>query len=399
MFLISFLAWTDEYMILEKIIRDIRLGYRVSKKDIVKNVFSTNNSKKALLCYITSPYKNGQSRSHTNFLECATWAELLSENEFNVDVTDWMEQLPQDVYHQYSLIAGLGRPFRDSFFNEGAELRKHVFYGTMAYPLFSNALALDRVCDLRKSTGRFFLDSCRLVPESFQVSTRLSDRLIILGNDFTKNTYREALPKNDIVAINLFYHRVDATEALASANWAERKRNILWFGSGGLVHKGLDIAIECARRVPYLKLHVCGPLVEEKFSQTFLSNIPSNVQLHGFVDIDSQKFLEILSTCGAVLHPSLSEGQAGSVITVCGNGGLIPIITKQTGLDTNGLGFEFDYPSLAMALEKIEEYFGTCEYDLAERSRAIIKYFEKMHSYEMYRINLKRALSPFVASL
>ena len=46
------------------------------------------------------------------------------------------------------------------------------------------------------------------------------------------------------------------------------------------------------------------------------------------------KFEEILLSCSFAIFPSCSEGGCPSTLTVIGNGGLIPIITKETTIET-----------------------------------------------------------------
>jgi hypothetical protein len=51
----------------------------------------------------------------------------------------------------------------------------------------------------------------------------------------------------------------------------------------------------------------------------------------------SREFYKISDKCAFVILPSCSEGQAGSVVE-CMNQGLIPIVTEETRLDTEGFG-------------------------------------------------------------
>jgi hypothetical protein len=64
-----------------------------------------------------------------------------------------------------------------------------------------------------------------------------------------------------------------------------------------------------------------------------LFNLP-NVHVHGLIDIKSNLFVEILAKCNFVIYPSCSEGGSPSVLTVVGNGGLIPIISHETTIST-----------------------------------------------------------------
>jgi glycosyltransferase involved in cell wall biosynthesis len=123
--------------------------------------------------------------------------------------------------------------------------------------------------------------------------------------------------------------------------WPEKKdfaacRNrYLWFGSAGLVHKGLDLVLEAFAEMPECHLTVCGPIGKEKdFVAAYgkeLYQMP-NIRTVGWVDIASVEFMEILQSCVGIVYPSCSEGGGGSVIN-CMHGGLIPILSYESSVD------------------------------------------------------------------
>jgi hypothetical protein len=69
--------------------------------------------------------------------------------------------------------------------------------------------------------------------------------------------------------------------------------------------------------------------------------------VHGFVNIESDAFAGILSQCGILLNPSVSEGGAVSVLNVLGNGALMPVYSTGTGLDLSSVGIEVEDVSYA----------------------------------------------------
>lgn len=60
--------------------------------------------------------------------------------------------------------------------------------------------------------------------------------------------------------------------------------------------------------------------------------------MHGFVDIESEQYAHILSQCGILLNPSISEGGAVSVLNVLGNGALLPVYSEATGIALSEVG-------------------------------------------------------------
>ena len=65
-----------------------------------------------------------------------------------------------------------------------------------------------------------------------------------------------------------------------------------------------------------------------------------NIVMHGFVDIESAEFANVLEGCSILLNPSLSESGAVAVLNVLGNGALLPVYSKGTGLDLADTGIE-----------------------------------------------------------
>jgi len=66
------------------------LKYLKKMKDdfILENIFNTSYAKYALLSYIKTPFLNKNQHSHTNHIGAKTWAEILNEFGYNVDVVE-----------------------------------------------------------------------------------------------------------------------------------------------------------------------------------------------------------------------------------------------------------------------------------------------------------------------
>ena len=83
---------------------------------------------------------------------------------------------------------------------------------------------------------------------------------------------------------------------------------------------------------------------ETEFWKLYMPKIKAagNIIMHGFVDIRSREFANVLAECGLLLNPSLSESGAVAVLNVLGNGALLPIYSKGTGLDIADAGIEVE---------------------------------------------------------
>src|SRR5258708_20648663 len=157
----------------------------------------------------------------------------------------------------------------------------------------------------------------------------------VLGNQFTLDTVRYAhkpLYPVPIIPCGCY-------------GWPEGKdcdscRNrFLWFGSGGVVRKGLDLVLEAFAEMPDYHLTVCGPVhADEDFEQAYHEELydTPNIETIGWIDIDGPKFRDICMNSVAMIYPSSAEGQCGGVIT-CMHAGLIPVISYGSGVD----GYDF----------------------------------------------------------
>lgn len=78
-------------------------------------------------------------------------------------------------------------------------------------------------------------------------------------------------------------------------------------------------------------MYLCGREIEQECKKIGCVR-SENVVDCGFVEIESQKFLELVSECTFILLPSCSEGMSTALLTGMRHG-LIPVTTKGTGMD------------------------------------------------------------------
>ena len=110
-----------------------------------------------------------------------------------------------------------------------------------------------------------------------------------------------------------------------------RSTNFIVLGVKGFVHKGNDLLIEVFKKHVEWRLYLCGREIEQECKKIGCVR-SENVVDCGFVEIESQKFLELVSECTFILLPSCSEGMSTALLTGMRHG-LIPVTTKGTGMD------------------------------------------------------------------
>ena len=359
----------------------IRRVKKILREDrFLKNIYKTNFDKNVLISYTVLPFLT-KKINHTNNQESKIIADVFKSLGFNVDIIHYTNQREID-YKKYNIIFGFGEPFENSF---KQNTLKRIYYATGAHVCFQNYAEIQRIEDVNHKYNSNILPK-RLVPWNWTLSTSLSDSLIVIGNEWTKSTYtkyttKEVFPINATALIN-----ENAKQIVRDID--KTKKSFLWFGSSGLVHKGLDLCLEYFSEHSDLVLHICGPM-EDDFKEVFEKYLKNkNIYCHGFVDVKSQKLIDIVSQCCFSILPTCSEGQATALLTTMGTG-LIPIASKQSGVDVEKLGFLIDELNLNSIDNVIQKVITLENFEIEEYSIKLIDYIQENHTLRIFEDNLK----------
>jgi len=363
------------------------IKYRLREGRFLKNVNKRSaNSPRVLLSYTVIPFLT-KGQSHTNRQESQVIVDVFDELGYKVDVIHYANQKKIN-YSGYDLVFGFGEPFESSFKDSRCKATR-IYYATGAHVLHQNPAEALRVQAFNQKYKAKLLPK-RLVPWCWTMSTTFSDYLIVIGNDWTTSTYKKFTDKPvwPINATALMNPRLKSIQRQTS----KAKKNFLWFGSAGLVHKGLDLCLEYFSLHPEYTLHICGPKELEFFEamQPFLSK--PNIIYHGFVDVSSEQFIEITSSSLFAILPSCSEGQATALLTAM-SAGLIPVASRYTGVDVEQYGYlieALDVDAISSTLQSIGQI---SDNQLEKQSSNCMDYIEQMHSLDAYRNNLSVLLS------
>jgi hypothetical protein len=357
---------------------------------IIENVHKSNCSKNALLSYSLVPFTQ-ISNSHTLFLEAKTWSYILFELGYNVDVCNFNND-NIDI-SKYDLICGFGDVFQRCYEYTTKKGIVTILYATGMHFTHQNYATLKRIKDVYHKKNVWLGKSSRYVEKSWYHQTMFSDGIIALGNETCADSYR-AHTSSIVYSIPApFFLFQDAIEIIKNRK-PGAERSFLWFGSTGLIHKGLDLLLEYFSKNNSYTLHICGPISNEsEFANIYKDELFNydNIINHGFVDIKTEKFREILLSCSFTILPSCSEGGSPSVITTIGNGALIPIITKYCTIDTSEhiLINELNYNGIHDSIEQATSLSILEIIDIQLRNLALIK---ENNSIENYRKKLKSCI-------
>ncbi len=222
-----------------------------------------------------------------------------------------------------------------------------ILHPVWAHWLFHNNANYARLASLYERRGVALLPHKLLKPNA---SVEHADYVISRGNAFTTDTYAFAAKPT---------YRITHSSSILFP-WSEnknydacRKRFLLLVG-WGMVHKGVDLALEVFSTMPDFHLTVCGPLhTEQEFEHAFHQELYETPNIHtvGLADVGSSEFRELVHDCIGLLHPSCAELSSGSILT-CLHAGLIVVAN-----DASGIKISEDYGVLlkSCSLEEIRD--------------------------------------------
>ncbi|MEM9553011.1 MAG: glycosyltransferase family 1 protein [Acidobacteriota bacterium] len=293
----------------------------------------------ALFSYILDPFLLRRARprasadeieaaipySHTHFWESWTMARTFAALGRRVDCVSWTHGgfVPQ---RRYELVLDVRLNLERWAPRLGDETLKVLHLDT-AHWSFHNPAQHARLTSLEQRRG-VRLAGHKLLPETRAIET--ADVATVLGNRFTQGTYGFA--RTPLLHVPISVPRVYPD---VEKDFDAVRRRFLWFGSGALVHKGLDRVLEAFAGMPDLHLTVCGPVRRERdFEREYFHELyrTPNIHTYGWIDVASPEFLELARGTLGLVYPSCSEGGGGSVYT-CMHAGLVPVVQREVSVD------------------------------------------------------------------
>ena len=227
---------------------------------------------------------------------------------------------------------------------------KKIYYATGAYWGHQNGM-------IKKRTDEFNLKHRCTSPYRRLVKVYnhldLCDKILQIGSKYTLETYPEEY-RNKITLI----HQSNSLTGVDIPNILYAKENeYIWIGGGGSILKGLDLVLDYFNTNPDKHLHVVGT-VEDDVMDAYEKEIKDNITFHGYMNLFSFEFKEIVSKCNVMVYPSCTEGMPGSVINAMYYG-LIPIVSRWAAMEEiNHLGAiieDLTIESIADAIGSIEK--------------------------------------------
>ena len=353
------------------------------------DVFGSGSNRRVLICYLPEAFDGPLPKTHSNFTECYAAAKAFHRLGYSVDCAS---RDNDDVdYAPYEVVYGItSKAYTRSFSAEREPLR--IFYSVGAHTFLNFKVTAERNIAFFREHGTRALASCHYVPGNGMnyYNARLSDAIICLGDSSVAEYFREEDPRQGrYYSLPAFYF--DVRHPSMEKDFDKCRRNILWFGSSGLIHKGLDVAIDFALHHPEYTLHICGASRGEKDFWRYyapLADKAPNIVQHGFVNIESQEFAQVLDECAILVNPSLSESGAVAVLNVLANGLLYPIYSHDTGLDLAEYGSEIPKVSYYAFEQAILSTSELPAEELLQKTRRVNSHVRERYTLERYEEQL-----------
>ena len=359
----------------------------------IQDLFNSNYGKKALLSYIVHPFMMTPIvNTHTNQKEVMCIAEILDELGYQVDVIDFRYSKEISDQSDYDLIFGFGKTL-ECIAESSGNMTKKIYYTTGANPYVANMNELARIREFAaRHNGKRMPYDCLVTEIPDLRKLQLFDASIILGSEWTENTYDGIFPRT---------YRQNATGFLISelplSDLEIRKRSFICYGNYAAIHKGLDLCIEAFSELPEYELYIVGNVDKHilDYYDSVLESAP-NIHVMGFLTSEDDRFLDICGKTAFCLNPSCSEGQATSVLTMMMSG-IVPICTKETGIDLEESGVVELTDCSVEGLKDVVKMAAAMDNErINNMSHHVYEYAMKNHTIdafkEMMKGNLERIL-------
>lgn len=340
------------------------------------NLDFTKKQKRVLLAYLnyndaSDSLKKGTT--HTNqprlfqILTCFYRLGMVVDTCWSLDTKAW-ERLKTT---KYDIIFGFGPIFQlacqantdakkiiymteDPYFVADAREKERVNYFNQRHYNKTTKTGLDKFINTR--AGVFY-------PEG---NEEVADYIVCQGNP----SHFSHLSKKIYVIVPNAFRNPDFDNDQSEKD----DYSFVMFGASSLIRKGTDILVETFQKHPDWKLYLCDKNITHNLNQLGYNRLPSNIYDVGFVDINSNRLVELFHQIRYIVLPSCTEAPSSAVLTGMRHG-LIPIVTRGIGLDQfDDFCYYFDDFHIEAVEDTIKECLKHTRQELEDRSQSLFEY-------------------------
>lgn len=322
------------------------------------------SQKRILLCYVSPlhiDYGKGDIY-HPLFLHINQMIKVLIDMNFSIDICDCNDKhaIVQLSGKQYDYILGFGKVYTELV--KRGQCRQSILFITENNPEVVERKYKERVEYFRQRHPHLSITSAIVRKGYFDKEQfEISDDAIVISSEYNIHSMRSYFRSVYQINVNGLFNKTFQYDALHIKKY---RNSFVWFGSQGIIHKGLDVLVDAFRQLPECTLNIYGiPLSEIKIIKPLLTQ---NIRVHSPVNVLSDTFIEeVVRKNMFVLSASCSEGMMSGIAT-CMLYGLIPIVSKETGYNSHSSILEFENCKLENVISKIQE---VQQYDLEKVSK------------------------------
>ena len=321
----------------------LRLRARLAGTTLIRNVFRrdpVSHSRLALFSYLVRPFYVASEDDPELLIHSQWWqnrqiARLLDQRGYRVDVVNHDDdRFTGD--REYDLVLGMGQAcLRTSRSMPPHTVRIYIMTG--AESGFNNDQEQRRLEAVRQRRG------CVIQPRRLarMDSKELGnfDGVACFGNEFNAALCRPFHPR----PVTFNNCGVPGIRFLTK-DYEKARSHFLYLASFGQVHKGLDLLLEAFAALPDCHLHICTTLRREPdFVACYRRELyeTPNIHVHGWTSIGSRRFHDLCRTANCAVSASCAEASAGAIV-VAMHAGLIPLVSRECGIDTDDFGLTLD---------------------------------------------------------
>lgn len=350
-------------------------------KKIIQFPQPGNSKGNVLVSYILEPFLLDTNEpipnSHTHYWESMQIVQAFKDLGYDVDVISY-RNLSFVPNKDYQIFFSARTNFEYIAKQLPSSCTKIAHLDTSHW-ITNNHNAYARLLNL-KNRKKVSLQNIKMIEANRAIE--YADIATILGNQFTIDTYSYA--EKPIYRIPISAPSVYPWDE--QKNFDACRKNYLWFGSSGFVHKGLDLVIDAFKELPDYNLTIFGPLKHEKeFVKAYHSELfeTPNINAVGWIDVDSQEFLDYARNTVALIYPTCAEGGGGSALT-CMHAGMIPILSYESSVDIPDCGFILKNHSIQEIKNTIQHVSSLPTNELETIAKRAWEYARKNHTRDSF---------------
>lgn len=317
---------------------------------------------------------------HTMYWESAEMVRQLNAAGYVVDYYDIHSRKVID-WDKYALVIDERNNLAQIPASRQRGITK-IYYCTGNHWLFQNIAELSRIRSFQQRNGIYVSPERQVAP---LYSDAASDYMTYFGTPFQLQLF-DVRPKKHQLDISVVHEPAYQRKEMATA-----RRNFLWLGSGGLILKGLDLAVEAFAQTPDLHLYIAGSAERETHFWSWLKPMlhkHPNLHYLGWVDVGTKSFADIAHRCVGTVYVSSTEGGPGSVAQLT-HFGLIPIVTETAAVraaEAVGHVIRSQEPAeiTSQLVQAVREVADQPEAELHARCEAVHEFGQQHHTRAAY---------------